>query len=132
MKKLYMFFLLIFSSAFVNAQDPIEQTAGIIQSGEIQQLAKTFAPTVELAIPGAEDSYPAAKAAELLEAFFKQNQPRSVKILHRIISNPNYRFAVLLVSTSNGNYRMSFNLKNKSGHFELNDVHIESQRQNSP
>jgi hypothetical protein len=132
MSKLCLFFLLIFPTAFVNAQDPIEHTAGFIKSGEIQQLAKTFAPTVELSIPGAEDSYPATKAAELLEAFFKQNQPRSVKILHRITSNPHYRFAVLLVSTSNGNYRMSFNLKNKGGHFELNDLHIEPQRQNSP
>ena len=132
MTKLYLFFLLIFSAAFVNAQDPIEHTAGLIKTGEIQQLAKTFAPTVELAILEADDSYPAAKAAELLESFFKQNQPMSVKILHRITSNPNYRFAVLLVSTTNGNYRMSFNLKNKGGHFELNDLHIESQRQNSP
>ena len=132
MKILYMFFLVILSSAFANAQDPIEQNAGFIKAGEIQRLAKTFAPTVELSIPGSDDSYPAAKAAELLEVFFKQNQPRSVKIIHRITSNSNYRFAVLLVSTSNGNYRMSFNLKNKGGHFELNDLHIEPERRNSP
>jgi hypothetical protein len=132
MKILYAFSLLMLSSVIANAQDPIEHTAGLIKTAEIQQLAKTFAPVVELSIPGSDDSYPAAKAAELLEAFFKQNQPRAVKIIHRIVSNANYRFAVLLVSTDNGNYRMSFNLKNKSGHFELNDLHIEPEKRNSP
>lgn len=132
MKILYLFFLLTLTSAVAGAQDPIEQNAEFIKTGEIQRLAKTFAPTVELSIPGSEDSYPAAKAAELLETFFKQNQPRSVKIIHRITSNPNYRFAVLVLTTSNGNYRMSFNLKNKSGHFELNGLHIEPERRNSP
>jgi len=130
MKKLYMFLLLLLPLSFVsaNAQDPIEKTAELIQSGNITELVKTFAPDVEVNIMGNEDSYPAAKAGEILSNFFKQNQPRSAKVLHRITSNANYRFAVIIVVTNNGSFRVSVNLKNTNGHFELNDIHIESEK----
>lgn len=132
MKKLYIFLLLLLSFTSVRAQDEIDKAAELIKTGNVQQLSKSFASTVDLTILETDDSYPAAKAAELLTDFFSQHEPKSVKILHRVTSNANYRYAVILLSTSNGNYRVSVNLRNKAGHFELNDLHIETQRQNSP
>ncbi|MGZ3833486.1 MAG: DUF4783 domain-containing protein, partial [Mucilaginibacter sp.] len=58
----------------------------------------------------------------------KNNQPKSVKILHRIDSNPNYRFAVLILTTENGIYRTSFSLKNIKGRFEMNELRIEAEK----
>jgi len=132
MKKLYLLLWLLISFASARAQDEIDKTAELIKSANVQQLSKLFATTVELSILETEDSYPAAKAAEMLSDFFNQHEPKSVKVLHRVTSNANYRFAVILLTTGNGNYRVSFNLKNKAGHFELNDLHIETQKQNSP
>jgi len=132
MKVLYVFFLLLLSNVPQDIQDPIDKTAELLKNGNITELAKTFSPEVDLTILGNEDSYPAAKAEEILANFFRQNQPRSAKILHRITSNANYRFGVVLLTTSNGSYRVSFNLRNSGGHFEMNDIHIESEKQNNP
>jgi peptidoglycan/xylan/chitin deacetylase (PgdA/CDA1 family) len=132
MKLLYVFFLLLLSYIPQDIQDPIDKTADLLKNGNVTELAKSFAPEVDLTILGNEDSYPAAKAAEILANFFRQNQPRSAKILHRIASNANYRFAVVLLTTSNGVYRVSYNLKNIGGQFEMNDIHIESEKQNNP
>lgn len=128
MKKLYILLLLLLPVTLARAQDEIDKTAELIKTGNVQQLSKSFAQTVELSILETEDSYPAAKTAELLNDFFNQHEPKSVKVLHRVTSNANYRYAVILLTTSSGNYRVSFNLKNKAGHFELNDLHIETQK----
>lgn len=128
MKVLYLFLLLLAPKVLQDTQDPIDKTAEFLRSGNITELAKTFAPDVDVTILGNEDNYPAAKAQEILTIFFKQNQPKSAQILHRISSNANYRFGVVLVTTSNGTFRVSFNLKNTGGHFELDDIHIESEK----
>lgn len=132
MKVLYLFLLLLTPNVFQDTQDPIDKTAELLRSGNITELAKSFAPEVDVTILGNEDSYPAARAEEIIANFFRQNQPRSAKILHRITSNANYRFGVVLITTPNGVYRVSFNLKNTGGHFELDDIHIESEKQNNP
>ena len=129
MKILYVLILLLpISFVTSNAQDPIDKTAELLKTANASELARDFAPTVEISIGDNDDSYPANKAEAVLQNFFNKNQPRSVKIFHRITSNPNYRFAVLILDTSNGNYRVSINLKNTSGRFLLNEVRIEPEK----
>lgn len=129
MKLLYLFLLILpLSVVFADTADPIDKAAELIRQGNIHELAGTFASSVELAVMGEENVYSSAQAEQLLTDFFKHNQPRSVKVLHRITSNANYHFAVLLVATSNGVYRVSFSLKNTQGRFELNELRIEAEK----
>ena len=129
MKLLYLFLLILpLPFVFANAVDPIDKTAGLIQQGDIHALSKDFSPTVELTIMGEGDVYSSAEAETKLNDFFTQHPPKSVKILHRICSNPNFRFGVLILTTNNGVYRTSFSLKSTNGRFELNELRIESQK----
>ncbi|HTD99954.1 MAG TPA: DUF4783 domain-containing protein [Mucilaginibacter sp.] len=129
MKLLYLFLLILpLSFVFASIEDPIDKTAELIRQGNIHELAASFASTVELTVMGEENTYPSAQAEQILTDFFKKNQPRSVKIFHRITSSASYHFAVLIVTTSNGVYRTSFSLKNIQGRFELNELRIEAEK----
>lgn len=129
MKILYLFMLIV-SLSFVSAGPPdiIDKTAELIKEGNIHELASSFSSSVELTVLDQENVYSNFQAESVLSNFLKRNQPKSVKILHRICSNANYRFAVLILATNNGSYRMSLSLKNVNGRFELNELRIETEK----
>lgn len=129
MKLLYLFFLMLpLHYPCADTADPIDKTAELIKQSDIHELAKSFSSTIELTIMDEENIYSTAQAELILVNFFKLNQPKSVKILHRVASNPNFRFAVLILTTNTGNYRISFSLKNIKGRFELNELRIETEK----
>jgi hypothetical protein len=129
MKLLYVL-LLILPMTFIFAQstDVIDKTAELIKEGNAHELAGSFSPSVELAILEEENTYSNKQAEAALTDFFKHNQPISVKVFHRITSNANYRFAVLMLTTNTGVYRTSFSLKNVNGRFVLNELRIETEK----
>jgi hypothetical protein len=129
MKLLYLFLLMLLLS-FISASpaDIIDKTAELIKQGDIHELAASFSSSIELTVLDEENVYSNTQAEQVLTDFFKRNPPKSVKIIHRIASNANYRFAVLMLSTSNGTYRTSFSLKNVKGRFELDEMRIELEK----
>jgi hypothetical protein len=129
MRLLYLL-LLILPLSFVSAgpADIIDKTVELIRQGNVNELAKSFSSTIELTVLDQENVYSNVQAEVILTNFFKNNQPKLVKILHRIASNPNYRFAVLTLTTNNGVYRVSLSLKNVNGRFELNELRIETEK----
>jgi hypothetical protein len=129
MKLLYLFLLmLLLSFISANPADIIDKTAALIKQGDIHELAASFSSSIELTVLDEENVYSNTQAEQVLTDFFKRNPPKSVKIIHRIASNANYRFAVLMLSTSNGTYRTSFSLKNVKGRFELDEMRIELEK----
>lgn len=122
-----LFFLPV-SCLAINAPGPIDNAADLIKSGNIHELSRMFAPTVELTILNDEDIYSATQAELVLANFFKSNPVKSVSIFHRVNSNPNFRFAVLIVATSSGTYRTSISLKQIDGQFLLNEIRIETEK----
>jgi hypothetical protein len=128
MKLLYLFLLVLPSNSIFTDADPIDKVAGLIKRGDAHELSKSFSSTIELIIMDQGDLYSKTQAELILSDFFNRNQPRSVRILHRISSNSNYRFAVLILTTYNGVYRTSFSLKNTNGQFEINELRIETEK----
>ena len=129
MKLLYLF-LLMLPLSFLSAgqADIIDTTAELIKQGDMHELARSFSSTIELTVLDNDNTYSNTQAEQILTDFFKRTSSRSVKVLHRITSNPNYRFAVLILTTNNGIYRTSFSLKNVKGRFELNELRIEAEK----
>ena len=129
MKQLCLFILLL-PLLFTPEQslDVIDRTAELLKKGNARELADTFSPSVEMTILEDEDVYSSSQAEQILAVFFKHYQPHSVKVLHRITSNANYRIAVVLLGTSNGSYRTVFSLKNVNGKYELNELRIEAEK----
>ena len=109
--------------------DPIANAVELIKSGNIHELAKSFTADVDLNVLGNEDTFPAAKAEALVADFFSKHSPvKAVSIVHRVNSNPNFRFAVLLVTAGSGVYRTAISFKLVNGQFMLNELKIEADK----
>jgi len=129
MLKLFYFLLIFPTLSFTaNAKGPIDVTADLLKSGNITELSKMFASTVELTILNDENIYSAAQAEMVLQKFFKNNPIKSVNILHRVNSNANFRFAVFIITTAGGIYRTSVSLKMTEGQFLINEIRIETEK----
>jgi len=129
MKLFYLFIPFVLSFfTFAIPEDVIDRTAELLKDGNTRELAATFSPTIEVSITGDENVYSSAQAEQLLADFFRRCQPRSAKVLHRITSNANYRYAVIILNTTNGTYRTCVSLKNVNGKFEVNELRIEAEK----
>ena len=122
MKLLYVLLLIVPLFMFAEPADVIDRTAELLKDGNVHELAATFSPTIEMTILEDENVYSSSQAEQALANFFKRCQPKSAKVLHRINSNANYRYAVIILNTSNGTYRTCIALKNVNGKFELNEL----------
>lgn len=129
MKLLYPFILIISSFfTFATPADVIARTAELLKDGNVHELAGTFSPTIEISIMSDENVYSNTQAEQVLANFFRRCQPKSAKVLHRINSNANYRYGVIILNTTNGNYRTCVSLKNVNGKFEVNELRIEPEK----
>lgn len=124
---------MLFVSLFVpvSTTDVIDKIAELIRKANTHELAQSFATTVDLTILDNENIYSSAQAEQLLNNFFSKDQPRSVQVLHRISSNSNYRYGVVMLTTTNGVYRIAFSLRKMEGQFKLTEIRIERKKQNN-
>jgi len=129
MKIIYAFLLLLLPAAFISAGDDIDRTAQLIGSANIEELSKDFAPSVDLTIMDNENQASAAMAKNILADFFEKNQPRSMRILHRITSSDKFHYGVILITAEQSVYRVAFTLKNNNGRFQLTELRIESAKE---
>jgi len=128
MKLLYLSMLVCISTvSHISVADPIDKIAELIRQRNIHEMAKSFAGSVEVTILGDENTYSKAQAEVIIDKFFSQNLPKTVKMLHRVNSNPNYRFGVLIVNTSNGTYRIAITLKETDGNLALIEFRVETE-----
>jgi hypothetical protein len=129
MKLFYLSLLFILHVTRLTAPaDPADNVADLIRQGNIHELSKLFASNIEIALPGDENVYSKAQAELILDKFFDQNKPRAVKMLHKVNSNPNYYFGVLIVNTSGGPFRVAYTMKGTNGNFLLIEMRVEAEK----
>lgn len=115
-----------FSTSFL--PDQIDKIAVLLQQGQAHELGKISANSMEMSILGDEKVVSKAQAETLLNAFFTANKPVSVKVIHRMDTNPNLLFAVAQLHTSTGNFRVSYSLQNNNNNQELAELRIEAEK----
>jgi len=129
MKPLYLSLLIIlYLVPTALPADPIDKVAELMRQGNTAEISKLFATSVEITMYNEENVYSKIQAALILDKFFSQNKPKSVKILHKVNSNPNYQFGVLLLNTENGNFRVTYTLKQTDGNLMLIEIHMETEK----
>jgi len=130
MKLLYLSF--IFSLAMLQPRtgDPIEHTVALLKQDNLPELNKILAPNIDLGILEDENTYPAKQAETILHNFFAKNPPNAVSVVHKINSNPDMQYAIVIISTKNGPYRTSFTLKNNKGVYQLIELSIREEKPN--
>lgn len=121
-----LLFYASFSTAFL--ADQIDKIAALLQQGQAHELGKTCAASVELNILNDEKVVNPAQAEAALNAFFAANKPVSVKVIHKINTNPSLSLAMVQLHTNTGNFRISYSLKNTNGNQELTELRIEPEK----
>lgn len=129
MKKLYLplFIVLMIAPVLISA-DPIDKVANLIRQRNIAELSKSFADNVELSVLGDENIYSRLQTEQILTRFFSQNEPKTIKLLHKVNSNPNYHFGVLLMTTNTGVYRIAVTMKETAGTLSIIEFRIETDK----
>lgn len=124
-------FLLLQSICIVPAL-PVNSGAipeGIIlafRAGNAEELAKHFYTNIELIILDKEDVYSKNQAEQILRKFFTDHHPASFNIIHEGGKEAS-RYAIGNLSTSSGNFRVSFLIKNEDGIPLIHQLRIEEE-----
>ncbi len=128
MKLFYLPLLIISYMVPAIIADPIDKVAELIKQGNTRELSKIFAPSVEITIQDEENVYSKVQAGLILDKFFSQNKPSAFKMLHKVNSNPNYLFGVLILTTDKGPFRVAYTLKETNGVQTLIELRIETEK----
>ena len=127
MKLLYLP-LVVILYAIPIAVGPIEKVAELMRQGNVAELSKMFASNVEIIMNNEDNVYSKVQAGLILDKFFSQNKPTSVKIFHKVNSNPKYQFAVIILNTTKGAFRITYTLKDAGGSLMLIELRIETEK----
>ncbi len=122
---LFLSFLVLYLTPAFSIADPIDHAAELIRQGNIHELSKIFSSNVEVTIRDEQNVYSRAQAELVLNKFFNENRLMSVKMLHKVNSNPNYFFGVLIIDTDKGPYRMALTFKQADNNLTLIEIRIE-------
>lgn len=125
LKIIVAFILFSFTSILSVKADAIDEVAAFLKSGNAKELSRFFAPQVELSILSEEEVYQKGQVEPVLKNFFVKYAPTATKIVHKITSNPNYKFAVVNLNSGPRVFRISISLKNFSGRFLITEMRIE-------
>ena len=107
---------------------PIERVAELMRQGNVAELTKLFADNVEITIQDEENLYSKTQAGLILDKFFSQNKPTSVKVLHKVNSSQNYIFGVIILNTQKGPYRIAVTIKQTGSTPELIEIRVETEK----
>ncbi len=126
--KLFLLAFVFSISMFQQKADPVESAVSLIKQSNLKELIKTFAPNTELTILTEEGVYSREQAETILNKFFAKNPVVSIKIIHRVDSNPDLRFAVCTLTTKNGNFRTSISFRSSAGGYQISELRIEEEK----
>jgi len=124
-----IFLFFHFSSNTGLQADIVEDLAVQLKTGSSKEIAKNFASSVELLIIDQEDVYSKAQAEQILKDFFVKNPPIKATIIHRINSNPNFRYGIFSLQTKNLKFRVNVTLMHQksTNTFLITELRIEKE-----
>jgi hypothetical protein len=126
--KYFPLLTLLFLLPLAVKADDIEKIAEFIKQGNAHELAKMFSSNVDMNILDETNVYSKAQSEMILDKFFKENKPHSVKLLHRVSSNPNYNFGVVILGTEKGKFRISYTLREINKVMVVIELRIETEK----
>lgn len=123
---LTLLFVMLFKVSF--GFDVIDNLNSVFKNGDIKTLSSYFSKTVELSIMDQDDIYSSNQANLILKDFFSKNPANATKIIHKVVSNANYKFGVIQYNSDKGIYRISFELKGNGSEIKLTQIRIEENK----
>ncbi|MEJ7558518.1 MAG: DUF4783 domain-containing protein [Pedobacter sp.] len=121
--------LLFHLPTFMAAQgDIIDDLSSQFRNGNSKEIAANFSSTVDLIIIDEEDVYSKAQAEQIIRSFFSKYIPVKSTVIHRLNTNPNFRYGALSLVTKNGSFRVSITLKKNANAFLITELKIETEK----
>ena len=119
--------LVLFLPTFAIQTDGIpEEIILSVRAGNAAELAKYFYSNIELVILEKEDVYSKTQAEQILRKFFTDHHPTSFKIIFEG-GKETSRYAIGSLTTSNGNFRVYFLIKDQDGSPLIHQLRIEQE-----
>jgi hypothetical protein len=133
MRTKFLLIIVSFFSSLLTARsqqtDVIDALARYFSASDAQKVSAYFSSTLELNILSEENVYSKAQAEQIMRDFFSKNKPVSIKIVHRLSSNPNYKLAVFSMVTAKDKFRVSISLGSSGETFLVKEIRIEHDKQ---
>lgn len=132
MKKLQLFVIIaiaLIGSAFKPLagpdQDLFNELSNSFKQGNVKEIAKYFANTVDVTLPNSEDQYSKSQAEIVLKNFFTQHSPSSFNLEHQGASN-NGKYMVGSLVTGKGTFKVYVFVKDIGGQKSISELKIET------
>jgi len=105
---LSLVFIAVVTFAFTGITDNV---IAALKTGNAKGLSRYFGANVDLAVLKDEDVYSKAQAELIIKNFFVKHRPKGFKIIHQGMSKLGLQYAIGNLTTSNGNFRVTFSIK---------------------
>ena len=127
---LLLIVLLVFGTTKAQAQSTPDEAFGkiaaAIQAGNADALSAFLQTSVEITLPGADQSYSAQQATFVLKDFFAKNPPKSFQVVHKGNSGAtNYATGTYVSAT--GSFDTNIFLKSVGGVFKVSQLRFEAE-----
>lgn len=118
--------LLILSCCFslLSFAADISPITSAVQKGNAAALAKLLDAKADVSVSSETATDNAAKAQTLLQTFFSQNKPSSLKVLHHS-DGENAGFFVGKLQTAKGEFRINIDYRSKGKTITIQSIRIE-------
>jgi hypothetical protein len=133
MKKILI--LIVTSLVFTNSnysktilrtdQDLFTELSNNFKTGNVKEIAKYFANTVDITLPSSEDQYSRSQAEIVLKNFFEGHSPSAFTLEHQGASN-NGKYMVGSLVTSKGTFKVYVFVKDIGGQKSISELKIET------
>lgn len=117
-----------FPSFFATQSDIIDTLSSHFKAGNAKEIAVNFSSSVDLIIIDEEDVYSKAQAEQILKSFFNKHVPTKSTVVHRLNTNPNFRYGALSLVTKSGTFRVSITMKKTGNAFFITELRIETEK----
>ncbi len=124
MKKIFTIIATVFALSSFTTPTSLTDVVNAIKSGNAASVSKYFDNTVEITINGKSTNYSKAQGELVLRDFFAINNVKAFSILHQGESG-GAEFCIGTLTTSNGIFRCTLNLKKKADKQTLQEIKFE-------
>ncbi|MEO5584978.1 MAG: DUF4783 domain-containing protein [Flavobacteriales bacterium] len=129
LKRVPLLLVLLLAFGGLRAQSGVkDQVVSALGSGNASALAKYMVANVDMTLPVASDYYSNAQAEQILRKFFDEHPPKGLTIEHEGTNRTGDSYYIGKMSTSNGDFRVTFFLKKSDTGSLVKQLRIETSK----
>ena len=118
--------IVLFSSIGWTQGKESEIIANAFTTGDVSSIANYFPSNLDMTVIETEDVFSKAQAIQILNQFFKKNQPNSFIVKHQGASQNNDFYQIGTLKTDNGEFRVTYFIRKDGGEVLIKRLRIES------